>query len=359
MKTIIVVAAVSAVLGALEVLALGNLHHTKNVTVVQGSPIVAASSSAQDLPGLIAKVRPEVVKVDAISDRAGGANEGSGVVLDKQGDIVTNYHVINGADQLDVTLSDGTAASARVVGTDAGDDLALLRVSIAPDKLQPAELADTASVQPGELVFAIGNPFGLEGTVTQGIVSGISRTLNSGNGRPLRQLIQTNAAINEGNSGGGLFDRAGKLVGIASAVQNPTGASSFIGISYAVPVSIVQKYLPDLLAGRDVTHARLGISLQDVTPALAQSKSLTVQTGVLVGQVDPTSGAAKAGLRGASGSGGIGDVIVAIDGNEVKRYDDLANYLDTKKPGDKVELKIVRADKQMSLAVTLDAWSQG
>jgi len=352
----------SVVIGADEVRG----HDSSGTTVIerQVQPAGGVSTSTtvkslQDVSQLYSKVHNSVVQINAASSRPGNnsGSLGSGIVLDKDGHILTNNHVINGFDQIDVTLADGTAASAKVVGIDAGNDFAVLQVNLPKEKLQPANLGDSSKVQAGEAVIAVGNPFGIEGSVTQGIVSGIGRTLAGGAGRPLRQLIQSDAAINPGNSGGGLFDADGNVIGVTTAIENPSGDRVFVGIGYAVPIDTVKRFLPDLLAGKNVEHPRLGVSLQNMTPALAKTLNLSTEQGVLITQVDPSSAAAKAGLKGGTGQRGtVGDIVTSIDGKSVKNYDDLATYIDNKKVGDKITVKGVRDGKDFSADITLDAW---
>jgi S1-C subfamily serine protease len=306
-----------------------------------------AVSPVQDVADLYDQLRPSVVKITVTSASSGGT--GSGVVLDSQGNILTNEHVVSGSTQISVKLYDGTNASAIVVGSDAGDDLAVLKIDVPADKLKPAKLGDADRVRVGQLVVAIGNPLELEATLTEGVVSGLGRVLNDGNGRPLRQMIQTDAAINPGNSGGGLFNLSGELVGITNALENPAGENAFAGIGYAIPLSTVQRFLPDMLAGKAISHPKLAGALEDLNPVIANSIGTNAQQGVVIAQVDANSGASRAGLR-------RGDVIIAIDGREVKDYNDLGAYLDTKKAGDKVEVKIVRVRSEQTISITLDAW---
>lgn len=349
---------VAAVAGADS---LGWLSH--DVTKVTAPATITASSSSsapsssgtgtspvQDVADLYDEIRPSVVKITAASIRAGAV--GSGVVLDGEGYILTNEHVISGFSQITVKLYDGTSASATVVGTDPGDDLAVLKIDVSPDQLKPVKLAAPDKVRVGQVVVAIGNPLELEATLTEGVISGLGRVLNTGSGRPLRQMIQSDAAINPGNSGGGLFNLAGELVGITNAIENPAGQDAFAGIGYAIPLSTVQRVLPDMLGGKDITHPKLASALEDLTPEIAGLLGVEVQQGVVVDQVDANSGAARAGLR-------RGDVIVAIDERQVKDYNDLGAYLDTKGAGDKVEVRIVRGSTEETLTVTLDVWVHG
>ena len=268
-------------------------------------------SQRQDVSELYAKVKPSIVEINAANTRSTSGSLGSGIVLDKEGHILTNNHVIKGFDQIDVAMSDGTAVSATVVGVDPGNDLAVLKVNVPADKLVPATLGDSDKVQVGEMVIAVGNPFGIEGSVTQGIVSGVGRTLGGGAGRPLRALIQSDAAINPGNSGGALFDVNGNVIGITTAIENPSGDRVFVGIGYAVPINTAKRFIPDMKAGKKIEHPRLGVSLTAVTPAVNKTNNIGIDQGLLVTSIDPGSAAAKAGLKGGAPGArtGIGDVI--------------------------------------------------
>jgi len=319
-----------------------------------------AMTAQQDVSDLYAKVKPSVVEINAANTRSTSGSLGSGIVLDKEGYILTNNHVIKGFDQIDVAMSDGTAVSATVAGVDEGNDLAVLKINVPADKLVPAQLGDSDKVRAGSLVIAVGNPFGIEGSVTQGIVSGVGRTLGGGAGRPLRALIQSDAAINPGNSGGALFDSNGNVIGVTTAIENPSGDRVFVGIGYAVPINTAKRFIPDMKAGKKIEHPRLGVSLSPVTPALAKSNNIGVDQGLLVTTIDPSSAASKAGIRGgAPGSrSGIGDVITQIDNKPVKTFEDLADYIDNKKVGDKVTIKYFRDGKESSVDIVLDAWQQ-
>ncbi len=313
----------------------------------------AISDNLDDVSDLYEAVRPSVVSITGTSRTSGGS--GSGIVLDKEGNILTNNHVVSGFTELDVTLSDGTSAKATIVGTDPGSDLAVIRADLPADKLKPAKLGDSDKVRTGEGVIAVGNPFGIEGSLTQGVVSGLGRTLAGGTGRPLRQLIQSDAAINPGNSGGALFNRSGEVIGITTAIENPSGDRVFVGIGYAVPVNTATRFLPDMLAGRPIQHPRLGVQLTNLTPALASTHNLNITQGVMLQSVEAGSAASRAGLRGVSGTR-AGDVVVSIDGKAVKTFEELAGYIDTKRVGDKIQIKYVRDNQEQTTEVTLEAW---
>jgi S1-C subfamily serine protease len=319
------------------------------------------SMQKQDVSELYARVKPSVVEINAANTRSTAGSLGSGIVLDKEGHILTNNHVIRGFDQIDVAFGDGTAVSASIVGTDPGNDLAVIKVNVPADKLVPATLGDSSKTKAGELVIAVGNPFGIEGSVTQGIVSGVGRTLGGGAGRPLRALIQSDAAINPGNSGGALFDMNGTVVGVTTAIENPSGDRVFVGIGYAVPINTAKRFIPDMIKGVKIEHPRLGVSLTAVTPAVAKTNNLGVEQGLLITTLDPASAASKAGLRGgAPGAArtGIGDVITAVDNKQVKTFEDLADYIDEKKVGDKITVKYFREGKEATVDIVLDAWRQ-
>jgi 2-alkenal reductase len=352
---------VSMVLGAAAVVGLEAVASNdggSSSTVIErvSSPDTSGvSTSISSVADLYEQVRESVVRINS---SAGGQGEGtgSGVVLDDDGHILTNNHVVAAGGPLDVVLADGTSASAEVVGRDPGNDLAVIKADLPADKLKPAKLGNSDDVRVGEFVIAVGNPFGEDGTVTEGIVSGLGRTLSETGGRPLRQLIQSDAAINPGNSGGALINARGEVIGITTAIENPSGERVFVGIGYSVPINTAARFLPDMLAGRNVEHPRLGIQLEDVTPAIAESRGLQVDSGVQVVGVEQGSAAARAGLRGNRQSG---DVIVAIDNQHINDFDDLATYIDGKRVGDSVSVKVMRGGQEMTVSVTLEAWRIG
>jgi S1-C subfamily serine protease len=352
------VVVLSMILGGAAVVALSSLRDDSPRTVIQQVTSASGNGSVVQLTDGVAdiyeKVRPSVVRITGGGQRSG---VGSGVVVDRQGHILTNNHVITGFSNIAVQFWDGTSAAAQVVGRDPGNDLAVIKVDLPPDRLVPVEIGDSDKVRIGDYVIAIGNPFDLEGTLTQGVVSGVGRTLSGGTGRPLRQLIQADAAINPGNSGGGLFNRTGQLIGITTAIENPSGDRVFVGIGYAVPINTAVRFLPDMIQGRSIQHPRLGVALhpEPVTPALAAQLGLGVGRGVLIERVEPNSGAARAGLRGM-GAGVVGDVIVEIDGRPILRFEDLAGYIDSRRVGDRISVKVVREGREMTFDVTLEPW---
>jgi S1-C subfamily serine protease len=308
---------------------------------------------------LFKRASPSVVYITTLSRRAVNVFEvtdvpqgtGSGFVWDRQGHVVTNAHVLAG-DSFVVTLSDQTNWKAAVVGADPDKDLAVLRIAAPSAKLPPILVGNSKGLQVGQKVFAIGNPFGLDETLTTGVVSALGRTIESVNGRQIQNVVQTDAAINPGNSGGPLLDSAGRLIGVNTQIASPSGASA--GIGFAVPVDTVNEVVPELIAHGRVLRPRLGIA-----PA---SENVTRQlgvTGVLVISVLKGTGAEKAGLRGTTrdrdGSLVLGDIIVGVAGKEIAGNDDLFAALEKQKIGDVVPVKIVRDDRPVTLNVTLTA----
>jgi S1-C subfamily serine protease len=369
-----VVIAVSMVLGGAVVVGINSLDDdstTSNSAVAvatatpssdnQGTTTPAINTVSDtitsDVADLVEKVRPSVVRINATSSTSNAGGTGSGIVLNDDGFILTNNHVVDGFDKFDAAFADGMTAAAAVVGTDPGNDLAVIKVDLPADELQPATFGDSDKLRAGESVIAIGNPFDLEGTVTEGIVSGIGRTLQ-GSGRPLRQLIQSDAAINPGNSGGALFNAKGEVVGVTTAIENPSGDRVFVGIGYAVPSNVAMRFQPQLLKGETIEHPQLGVALQTITPSVAADLGVNVDQGVMVVSVEPGTGAAEAGLEGGSDNQGRpnGDVIVRIDDKDIKDYDDLADYIDSKDVGDTVNVVVLRNGEEVTLPVTLNAW---
>ncbi len=295
---------------------------------------------------------------------------GSGFVWDADGHIVTNNHVVDGADKVTVTFSDGTSVSADIVGTDPASDLAVIHVDVDSSQLHPVQVGDSTQVKVGQLAIAIGNPFGLQGTMTEGIVSAVGRSLPvEGDdvagipGYTISDIIQTDAPINPGNSGGVLLDANGQLIGVTAAIESSTQSSA--GIGFAIPSAIVRQVVPALIGKGSYDHPWLGISGMDLTPDIASAMDLkSDQRGALVVAVIADSPADKAGLRGSDKQVTIdgiqlsigGDVIVAIEGQSVQDMDDLVTYLArSTQVGQQITLRILRDGKQKEISVTLTA----
>ncbi|MGB9898655.1 PDZ domain-containing protein, partial [Thermanaerothrix sp.] len=283
--------------------------------------------------------------------------------------IVTNNHVIDGADRITVTFSDGSTVEAQVVGADSDADLAVLKVDVTPEKLVPVRLADSKQVKVGQLAIAIGNPYGLEGTMTVGFISALGRSLpvqstaNDGATYTIPDVIQTDAPINPGNSGGVLVNIRGEVIGVTAAIESPVRANA--GIGFVIPSNIVRRVVPALIATGRYDHPYLGISGTTLTSDLAKAMGLSPdQRGALVIDVTPNSPADKAGLRGSDRQITLdgnpvrvgGDVITAIDGNPVQKFEDLASYLATSTSvGQKVTLTILRNGREQTIEVILGA----
>jgi S1-C subfamily serine protease len=295
---------------------------------------------------------------------------GSGFVWDEKGNIVTNNHVVEAANKIEVTFSDGTTVPAELIGTDPDSDLAVIRVDVDADQLQPVTMGDSTNVRVGQLAIAIGNPFGQEGTMTVGIISALGRLLPTNefslDGRPsysIPEVIQTDAPINPGNSGGVLVDDQGAVIGVTAAIESPVRANS--GVGYVIPASIVQRVVPQLISEGKVVHPYLGISGIGLTPDLATAMDLeATQRGALVAEVVPDGPADKAGLVGSDRQVTIdgqpvnvgGDVIVAIDGQTVNEMDDLIAYLFTQtEVGQQVSLTVLRDGREQDVNVALEA----
>src|SRR5713226_93479 len=277
---------------------------------------------------------------------------GSGFVWDKNGNVITNFHVIQEADAAQVTLGDQSTWKARVVGMAPDKDLAVLRIDAPGDRLRPIPVGVSKDLQVGQHVFAIGNPFGLDQTLTTGVISALGREIESVTRRPIQGVIQTDAAINPGNSGGPLLDSAGRLIGVNAAIYSPSGASA--GIGFAIPVDTVNRIVPELIRYGRVT--RPGIGVQIAEEQIAERLGVT---GVLVVDVAPGSAAAKAGIqptrRESSGRVRLGDVIVAIDGKKVESPNDLFLLLEKYKVGDVVAVSLLREGKTVETKVALAA----
>ncbi|MGD2205285.1 MAG: trypsin-like peptidase domain-containing protein [Anaerolineae bacterium] len=290
---------------------------------------------------------------------------GSGFVYDTEGHIVTNYHVVEGAEELYVTLPDETSVPAEVVGTDPSNDLAVIRTDGDPAQLQPVPLGESDNLQVGQFVVAIGNPFGLERTLTVGVISALGRVIESPNERFIGEIIQTDAAINPGNSGGPLLDLTGRVIGVNTAIFSPSRASA--GIGFAVPVGTVRRVVPELIARGYFPHPWLGVSLWTLTPDRIEilretGMEVPVEEGILLMEVVPGSPADEAGLRGGQNQVRIGryilpiggDIITAIDGEPITSDRDLTLFLDTESQiGQTVQVTVWREGEQMTTSVTL------
>lgn len=287
---------------------------------------------------------------------------GSGAIIDTQGHIVTNFHVIREAQRLEVTLPDKTKHVAREVGRDPNNDLAVIQIDVPKGGLTPIALGSSKDLQVGQKVLAIGNPYGLERTLTTGIISSLGRSIQAENGRVIEGIIQTDAAINPGNSGGPLLNSQGQIIGINTAILSPANSGS-IGIGFAIPADTVRRITQDLITLGYVRHPWLGvqtISLSDY-PGLARALRIGTEVGLLVMEVRQSSPAQQGGVRGPSQEVIVGnyrvpaggDVILAIQGREVNTPQELAGEIDRYKPGDRVTVTIMRGSQKLDVPITL------
>jgi len=336
---------------------------TRTVAVVQESSVPQPYSDLrpdeQTIVDLFEGTSPSVVYISTLTRRAdifgrteivpGGS--GTGFIWDDQGYIVTNYHVIQGADQARVVMHDQTGYLATWVGGSARHDLAVLRIEAPPDILQGVALGDSDRLRVGQNVYAIGNPFGLSATLTTGVISALNRQIEALNGDLIEDVIQIDAAINPGNSGGPLLDSRGRVIGVNSQILTLSGTSA--GLGFAVPVNIVLRVVPQLIATGEYTAARLGVTSFSSRVNQNVSRSQGV-TGVLINQVIPGFGAAEAGLQGTNPRASLlGDIITEVDGDAVQTWRDLRRVLDRYQSGDEVELAVSREGEMRTVVATL------
>jgi S1-C subfamily serine protease len=293
----------------------------------------------------------------------GGIATGSGILIDKEGHILTNNHVIEGASKVEVKLgSSDTEHEAEVVGADPATDVALLKVNAPTGEEHPLSLGNSSQVSVGDPVVAIGNPFGLDRTVTAGIVSALQRQIQAPNGFSISHVIQTDAAINPGNSGGPLIDSEGQVIGINSQIQTGGSGDGNVGIGFAVPINTAREVVEQIEKNGKVEHAFIGISGGNITPALAKALKLPVEQGVLINEVVKGSPADKAGLEGGDTEATIegaqvnlgGDIITEVNGDKVNSMEEVVDAVNSAHPGDKMELTVIRgADETKNVTVTL------
>ena len=333
-------------------------------------PVVAPPSLPEDLLKRVdadeqinirvyAAVNKSVVNITTAAEGSGlfgdetSSGTGSGFVIDKAGHILTNYHVVEGADTVHVTLSDGSTHDAEVVGKDASNDVAVLRIGAGAEKLVPVALGDSSKLLVGQKVLAVGNPFGLERTLTTGIISSLDRSLKAKNGRMIKGIIQTDAAINPGNSGGPLLNSRGQVIGMNTAILSQVGQSA--GISFAVPIDAINRILRSLLENGRVIRADLGL-----TRVYRHGDGLLV-LGVAEGGPADRAGIRPIGVKLVRTGFGVirrldpetADVIVAVDGKPVKSVDDLLNEVEAHAPGESVTITVLRGGREVEVPVTL------
>lgn len=284
---------------------------------------------------------------------------GSGFLIDSDGHMLTNYHVVQGAQTIEVTLGDQSRYKAKLIGADTRNDIALIQVDAKGRKLTALPLGDSRNLLVGQRALAIGNPFGFQSTLTTGVISSLGRTVQTGENAFIDEAIQTDAAINRGNSGGPLLNSHGEVIGINSAIFAPTGTTA--GIGFAIPINTAKRVAEDLITKGHVSRATLGVEGRALWPGLASALNLNVDKGILIERVTPGGAAAAAGIRGGTRSvlAGLqelrigGDILVAVDGKPVASQMDLNLLLNRAKPGDTAKLSIVRDGKKMDVSVQL------
>ncbi|MDD2695474.1 MAG: trypsin-like peptidase domain-containing protein, partial [Anaerolineales bacterium] len=310
---------------------------------------------------------PAVVNITQYGREGGNVvpvSQGSGFVYDAEGHVVTNAHVVHGSDQIDVTFADGIVRAAELIGEDLNSDLAVVKINALPEGVSPLALGDMASLSVGQTVIAIGNPFGLAGTLTRGVISALGRTIPALTPFSIPQAIQTDAAINPGNSGGPLLNLQGEVIGVNAQIETGGSSRANSGVGFAIPVSIVKLVVPDLIEQGVHEWAWLGVSGGDLAPVMAQAMQVPFEKGAYLSAVIANGPADKAGLRGSSGVESVegrqvevgGDVITAIDGNEMRSFDDMLIYIALyAAPGQEVELSVWRDGEFRQVKVTLEA----
>ena len=331
----------------------------------------SAASQEQALIDLYRRANPAVVNVTTYMNEAGfdspgtGIGQGSGFLYDNQGRIVTNNHVVENATRVEVTFSDGTTQEARILGIDPDSDLALLEVDTIPAEIQPLALGDSNALQVGQTVAAIGNPFGLDGTLTVGVVSALGRVVPSGLSQySIPQVVQTDAPINPGNSGGPLLDMQGKVIGVNTQILTGDGTRANAGVGFAVPANIILKVAPAIIKIGAYTWPWLGVRGGTVSTMIAKANDLGELRGAYIAEVLPNGPAVKAGLRGANSEVELdglavpvgGDVVKAVDGQAIVSFDDLLEYIALRSEvGQNLTLTIMRYGREQTVTARLEA----
>jgi S1-C subfamily serine protease len=315
---------------------------------------------------LYERVLPSVVGVMAREDTGGstspGGSSGSGIIVDESGLVLTNNHVVSRVTSAVVRLYDGSEYDATVTGRDVSNDLALLAIEDPPAGLMTAVLGDSDAVRVGQIAIAIGSPFGLQGSLTTGIISSLDRTRIGATSRPMRDMIQTDADINPGNSGGPLLNSNGEVIGINTVIQSPVRGS--VGIGFSVPINSAKRVMSKLETGEEIKYPWLGISGLPVNNRIAKEFGLDIEAGIYVIRVVDGGPAAQGGLRGDSATTSAtepakdGDVIVEIDGQSISSISEIGSYIDRLEVGDEVELTVVRDGEEIALTIVLGEWPE-
>jgi len=307
----------------------------------------------------VVNVTSTAIQMDFFFNAYPTQGSGSGSIINAKGYILTNYHVVADAQKLEVTLADGSKWPAKLIGSDPDNDLAVIKIDAPRERLKVIPMGDSKNLRIGQKVLAIGNPFGLQRTLTTGIVSSLGRTIRSEAGTLIEDVIQTDAAINPGNSGGPLLDSDGAIIGINSAILSPSGGS--VGIGFAIPVNTAKRVVPDLLSKGYVTYPWIGANIQSLIPEIAKYRKLKIERGAMIAEVTKGGPADKAGLQGGNQKIQVGnmivlvggDIVVKADQHDVKTNDELIHYIREKKPGDTILLKVYRNGNFIDVKVTL------
>lgn len=343
---------------------------TTVVREVQGSSAAATSFEDgqgksigdiydQEGRGVVQVLSTSVVSDDPFFGAQESRSSGSGFVIDKAGRIVTNYHVVQDAENVQVSFSGEDNVDARVIGVDPSTDIAVLQIDAQARALVTLPLGESDTVRVGDSVVAIGNPFGLERSVTAGIVSALQREITAPNGFAIDEVIQTDAAINHGNSGGPLLNADGEVIGVNAQIESETGGN--VGIGFAIPINTVKEVVSQIIESGKVEHAYMGIEMQTIDSDLTEQVRLPAETGVLVSRVVPGSPADEAGLEGGSRNVVVdgesytlgGDIITAVDGEPVESAEEVRSVVNDKEPGDELEVEVRREDSTETLTLTL------
>ena len=370
--TSIAIPALVGAAAALGVLAITGQLGNDDVTVIRESaPLATTAASPSDaavvaedtmqrgdgalsVAEIVKRESPAVVLIEAKSDGDGGL--GSGFLIDRDGHILTNAHVVDGSDDTTVTFSDGTEEKARILGIDKSTDLAVLKIDSVPAGVRPVPLGSSNGLVVGQEVVAIGNPYGLERTATTGIISALERAIESPNGFTIQNAIQTDAAINQGNSGGPLFDRAGRVIGMNSQIASQNGGN--VGLGFAVPIDTIKPITRAVIEGGSPEHAWIGISGRDLTPAMAKALGLEGRRGVVIAQVVKGGPAAEADLKAAGNPEGEvprgGDLIVSINGQPVQDMADVSRAVASRRVGDSITVTVLRDGQEKTVTLRLE-----
>ena len=307
----------------------------------------------------VVNVTSTAVQMDFFFNAFPTQGSGSGSVIDTKGHILTNHHVVANAQKLEVTLADGSKWPAKLIGSDPDNDLAVIKIDAPKEKLKLISMGDSKTLRIGQKVLAIGNPFGLQRTLTTGIVSSLGRTIRSEVGNLIEDVIQTDAAINPGNSGGPLLNSDGEIVGINSAIISPSGGS--VGIGFSIPVNTAKRVVPELISKGYVSYPWIGATIQTLIPEVAKYLKLKIDRGAMIAEAVKGGPAEKAGLKGGDQRVQVGnmivmaggDIVVKADQHDVKTHDELIRYIREKKPGDTILLKVFRKGDFIEVKVIL------